>query len=310
MPFRRWKVANALLAMVFNQLNGRRPLKEIGAWLDNTPMGRWMDVCGKDFTKDILFSALDSVCTTDGEITTRRILAIQKLATEAWRKRLGRDPSRYYFYYDIARIRYHGSACPLANNGYGPVAKGRPHVGLGLVTSRGNYFPILSMAVNGSTSDARTFDDMAARLEAWNLKLVTLVMDRGIMNADNTAYARRTGFDVLGGCTETSDEVKAALRKWRDEDLDRSTQVYLRPEMANCTSGHGRESCSDSGEAGVDAGPRRRTKERGTRDRMPYELRHGAKKKRAKKLRKRWGMWSFLRRGDGDGASTNRPRAR
>lgn len=282
--------ADALLALVMNQLNGRRPLKDIGPWLDATPLGRWMNVDGRMFTKDVLTSALDSVCTTKNEITTRRVLAIQKLATDAWRKRCGPDPPRFFFYYDVTRIRYHGWECPLAENGYGPYANGRPHVGLGLVTSRGNHFPLLSFPIRGSVNDASTFEAMAAGLNVWNIDNLTIILDRGILNAKTVAHAREYGYNMLGGCSETSDEVKAALKKWPDEKIDRSTQIYLRPgnEEMYFKAWKG-ELFGQQGLLVLTMDPYRKIKERGARDKMLLELRNGAKKGRTRALREELG---------------------
>jgi hypothetical protein len=286
-PSEDGRVADAVLALVHNQLNGRKPLKAIGPWLDSCPLGAWMGVPGEELTKDVLSSALNRLCTVDGEVTTRRAFAIQRLATEAWQGQFGEDPAHYYFYYDISRIRYNGSRCPLAQNGYGPTAAGRPHVGLGLVTSRGSHFPVMALTVEGSVNDARTFTDMAEGLRAWDLEAVTLILDRGIMNAKSTRHARSAGFHVLGGLAERAKEVKEALRAWPDEEIERSTQVYLRPDEGElyykAWSGKlfGKE-----GTLVLTLDPARRTKERGARDRMLYELRHGAKKARANELRR------------------------
>ena len=278
--------ANALMALVFNQLNGRRPLKDIGQWLVDTPLGKWMDIDGQDFTKDNLTSALDAVSRTDNEITVRKAFAIQKRVTDSWREQVGRDPPHYYFYYDIARIKYNGSHCEWADNGYGPIANGRPHIGFGLVTSRGNHFPVLSLTVNGATNDARTFEAMADSLKAWQLKKITLILDRGIMNAKSTKFALNAGFHVLGGCNENSNDVKAAIRQWKDDSIELSTQVYPRP--GNGEIYHRAWDGDLFGQHGrfvLILDPARRTKERGARDRMLHELRHSAKPGRVSELR-------------------------
>lgn len=289
-PSEDGRVADAVLALVYNQLNGRKPLNAIGPWLDESPLGKWMDISGTGLTKDVLTSALNSICTVDGELTTRRTLAIQRLTTEAWQGQFGPDPPHYYFYYDVSKIRYNGSRCPLARNGYGPSANGRPHVGLGLVTSRGSHFPVMALAIEGSVNDARTFTDMAAGLKAWDLDAVTLILDRGIMNAKSTRHARSAGFYVLGGLAEKANEVKDALRTWSDEEIERSTQVYLRPDEGELYyKAWAGKLFGQEGTLVLTLDPVRRMKERGARDRMLYELRHGAKKARTRELRRELG---------------------
>ena len=280
------KTACSLMAMVLNQLNGRRPLKEIGPWLESTPLGRWMGIQGSEFTKDILSSAMDQVSWTDGEITIRKALAIQNKATDAWRTLAGQDPTRYYFYYDIAKLRYNGDCCPLADNGYSPKANGRPHVGFGLVTSRGNHFPVMSLAINGASNDARTFDTTADGLKAWGLKHVTLVLDRGIMNAKSTNCARAAGFHVLGGCNENAKEVQNAVRTGKDDDFERSTQVHVRPGEGELYF-HSWDGTlfGQVGRFVLTMDPSRRTRERGSRHRMMHELRQDPSRKRVRELR-------------------------
>ena len=280
------RTAYSLEALVFNQLNGRRPLKDIGPWLDATPLGRWMDVQGSLFTKDILTSAMDEVSWTDRDITVRKAMAIQSKATDAWRAIAGHDPSRHYFYYDIAKLRYNGDSCPLADNGYSPTANGRPHVGFGLITSRGNHFPIMSLAINGATNDARTFDGMADGLKAWRMNKITLVLDRGIMNAKSAKCARGAGFHVLGGCNENSNDVKEAVRKWKDDDFENSTHIHVRPGNGELYFQAWEGALfNQHGRFVLTLDPTRRTKERGSRHRMMHELREGASQKRTKELR-------------------------
>lgn len=286
-PSERERVASAVLAMVHNQLNGRKPLKDIGPWLDQCPLGSWMGLAGKNLTKDVLTSSLNKLSTVEDEVTTRRAFAIQRMATEAWQGQFGEDPAHYYFYYDITKVRYNGSKCPTAQNGYAPAATGRPHVGLGLVTSRGSHFPVMALAIEGSVNDSRTFTGMAEGLKSWGLDAVTLILDRGIMNAKNVKLARSAGFHILGGLAEKASEVKEALRMWTDEDIERSTQVYLRPSEGELyyKAWHGKL-FGREGTLVLTLDPARRMKERGARDRMLYELRHGAKKTRARLLKK------------------------
>lgn len=283
-------IANAIMALVFNQLNNHKPLTKIGPWLNETPIGKWMGVDGNIFTKDVLTHALDSICFTDGDITTRYTHAIQKLASDYWHSIVGSDTSHYYFYYDVARIRYHGNHCPLAKRGYGPTAKGRQHIGFGLVTSRNNHFPIYSTTIKGSIHDSITFKEIADNLDAWNFSNLTVILDRGIMNNKTTKYARKNGLHVLGGCMETSDEVKSTIRLWNDEDIEKSTQVFLRAGGGEIYYyGWRGKLYGEDGLLVITLDPERRTRERGTRDRLLYLMRNDKTASRKNDIRKELG---------------------
>ena len=103
-------------------------------------------------------------------------------------------------------------------------ARGRPHVGIGMVTGRESHFPVLSLTVKGSLHNAKTFRYVASKLQG----RLTAVMDRGFMNKYAVAIASEAGIDVLGGCIENSNEVKDALMKWRDDEIERPGQVIAR----------------------------------------------------------------------------------
>ena len=102
-PSEGGRVANAVMALVFNQLNSRRPLEQVGQWIDESPLGSWMGA--SDMTKDDLTVALDTIYSRS-EIAVRRVAAIQSMATKRWKAVAGRDSSRYFIYYDVCRIRY------------------------------------------------------------------------------------------------------------------------------------------------------------------------------------------------------------
>lgn len=289
-PSKDNKVSNALLALIFNQLNGHKALVKIGPWINKSPLGRWMGIDGTSLTKDILSNGLDAVCYTDEDVITRYNYSIQKFITKYWQAKIGKDRP-HYFYYDVARIRYNGSSCPLAERGYGPKDKGRPHVGFGLITSRQNHFPIFSMTIKGSIHDSKTFKGMADRLSVWDLNRLTLIVDRGLFNRKTVAYARKNEFHILGGCTESSEEVGDALRQWQDDDIEKSTQVYLKASGEELYyKGWKGELFGEDGHLVITLDPQRRTRERGRRDRLLYELRKGAKGAKLNTTRKELGQ--------------------
>lgn len=124
----------------------------------------------------------------------------------------------------MCRIRYNCSHCDWAEHFYGADGKGRPHVGRGMVTGRTHHFPVLPLTVKGSLHDAKTFQYVASQLHG----RLTVIMDRGFMNMDVVSLASDAGLDVLGGCIENSNEAKAPLMKWRDDEIERAGPVIAR----------------------------------------------------------------------------------
>ncbi len=124
----------AILILAINQLLGRKPLSKIGEWISETPIPRWTNIDINKLNKDYFISALDEISTYKENIKSSCSYIIQNNITNTWRKIIGSEPERYFFYQDITRIRWNGNQSILAENGYGAQI-GRPHIGFGLRVS-------------------------------------------------------------------------------------------------------------------------------------------------------------------------------
>ncbi|EQD78635.1 transposase, IS4 family protein, partial [mine drainage metagenome] len=289
-PSEEGSVATRLEVLVMNQSAGRRALPKVGPWVEESPLSRWLSVGDTPLGKDALLGAMDVVYSRqDGEETAyRRVHAIQERAAQVVERIVGRDPAHYFVYHDVCRIRYNGNHCEWAEPGHGAV-DGRPHVGIGMVTGRKHHFPLLSLPVKGSMHDAKTLAPVARELKARGLEGLTLVMDRGFPSRKTVAQARQSGFEVLAGCPENSKEVKSALRKWTDEEVERPGQVVPRssdPHHAQYYRGWDGTLFGARGQLVVALDPWRRSEERVSRDIMLREVRKGGWGK---------GKWSSLR---------------
>jgi hypothetical protein len=143
----------ALLILVFNQLLGRKPLSKIQQWISETPIPRWTDIEVKALTKDYFLSSLDKISHENSNLNTSYSYNIQNNITNAWRRIIGNEHERFFFFQDITRIRWNGDQSYWAENGYG-AQTGRPHLGFGLVISKDNYMPVMGYPVRGSNPEA------------------------------------------------------------------------------------------------------------------------------------------------------------
>jgi hypothetical protein len=261
-----------LLTLILNQLNGRRSLTKIGSWMDYNPLKQWIGDVGP-VTKDTLASSLDVIYSRGPDVSIRRVDAIQNEAMKSWQEVVGRDPMHHFLYYDVCRIRYNGEHCEWAEYGHGDTPD-RPHVGIGLVTGKRHHFPYLSLPIKGSMHDAPTLKDVERELEHRGIKNVTLIVDRAFLSKETAKRTREIGFKILGGCRDNSNDVKAALRKFSDEEIERPGQVVRRATGNGVLYYRGWKGklFGAYGQIVVTLDPYRRMEERGARDIVLAEL--------------------------------------
>src|SRR5659263_602829 len=168
----------AILILEKNHLLGQKSLTKIGEWVSETPIPRWTKIEANKLNKDYFLSALDKISTQNENLKSSYSYIIQNNITNSWKKILGNEPERYFFYQDITRIRWNGDKSILAENGYGAHI-GRPHIGFGLVISKDSYMPVMGYPVRGSSPDKTTIEETVDNLSRWKMKNITLVWDRG-----------------------------------------------------------------------------------------------------------------------------------
>jgi hypothetical protein len=214
----------AILILALNQLTGRKPLTKIGRWVTETPIPRWTNTDTKKLTKDYFLSALDKISNDNGTIRASYSFSIQNNITKTWRKIIGNEPERFFFYQDVTRIRWNGNQSLWAENGYG-AQTGRPHIGFGLVVSKDNYMPVMGYPVRGSKPDKTTVGETIVNLTRWNMENITLVWDRGFVSKPNINYARDKKFHVLSAGPHTSNEVIDWITKYDDAEIEKRENI-------------------------------------------------------------------------------------
>ncbi|HLE48126.1 MAG TPA: transposase [Candidatus Thermoplasmatota archaeon] len=216
--------AERILVLALNQALDRRSLTKAVTWANDGLVRRWLGF--EPVERADLESTLAALCHVEGGTLQDAGGRLQQELTVAWRHRYSKQPAEAY--YDVTKVLYHGSDCSLAEISYQPGHRGQHALGVGLVVSRQDAFPILCRPLPGSRSDAITMPDMVQLLKAEGFTGLTLVVDRGILNAKNLAFARKNGFHVLGGCPNTGHEVRNALGHFTEEDLMRPAGLVHR----------------------------------------------------------------------------------
>jgi len=276
----------AILLLAINQLIGRKSLTKIGEWVSETPIPRWTNIDVNKLNKDYFLSALDKISAQNENLKSSYSYIIQNNITNAWRKIIGNEPERYFFYQDITRIRWNGNQSILAENGYGAQI-GRPHVGFGLVVSKDSYMPVMGYPVRGSSPDKTTVGETIDNLSRWKTKNITLVWDRGFVSKPNIDYARKENFHVLSGGPHTSKEVNDWITKYTDSEIEK------RENILEMSSGNGVYCIEDTGELYgrnckivVMLDPQRRNNSRTERDLLIQELESETSRKKIAELKK------------------------
>jgi len=219
------EISMAILILALNQLIGRKPLTKIGKWVVESSIPRWINIDPEKLTKDYFLSALDEISRDKGTTKASYSLSIQNNITQTWRKIIGNEPEKFFFYQDITRIRWNGNQSQWAENGFG-AQTGRPHIGFGLIVSRDSLMPVMGYPVRGSKPDKTTVEETIINLTRWNMKNITLVWDRGFVSKPNIDHARDKEFHVLSAGPHTSNEVIEWLSKYDDIEIEKRENIF------------------------------------------------------------------------------------
>lgn len=285
--------STALLLLVYNQLIGRKPLTKLGQWITETPIPRWAAIDVNQLTKDHFLSALDTISDKHGDVECSRAYSIQNELVRSWKKVIGDESERYFFFQDITRIHWNGSPSYWAQRGYGE-QPGRLYLGFGLIVSDNSYMPIMGYPVRGSKHDSTTIQETIDNLSRWGKKRITFVWDRGFVNKENVKIARGAKYHVLSGVPMTSDEAKTLITRYPDLEIERwenilklgrDKAVYYKDEVSGLFGNKCR--------VVIMLDPNRKNNSRVERDLLLKELEMETNRKRRSKLKK--DLKSFVR---------------
>jgi hypothetical protein len=222
-------IAQAFLGLGLNQVVHRLALQKVPDWIREGPLPQWEKWDVTRLSKSRIEDTLDALCRRSSTQTIlERGLRLQDELTQAWRAET-REPAGYYYDFDITKVRYYGTTQPYAEVGKASDRSIRRVVGFGLVTSRVHHHPLQCRPIVGSRNDMLSVDETVARLEGAGVKGVTLIMDRGMVSADNVARVRKAGYHQIGMVRDGGRAWWEALGKWDEKELERPEHLVVRP---------------------------------------------------------------------------------
>jgi transposase len=273
-----------VLALVMNQVCNRLSLEKAAAWANITPLAEWEGSKQHTLTRIDLDNALGNLCYVKNGIKSDVGLAIQRTIAERCQKLDSKR--RNHLFYDVTKITYFGDKCSYSEKGYNSSHSGKWTVGVGFVISGENGFPVRCGAIPGSKNDTLTMEDLLAALKAWGFRGIPMIVDRGMISAQNIKIARKESFHIIGCCPETSNEVASALSYWTDEDISKWENAVKRySEGMVYVKGCKRTLYEQSGSIVVVLDPARKAMEKANRDMMIKELSETTDKKRVEELK-------------------------
>ena len=222
-------VAQGFLAMGLNQVIHRLSLQRSAEWVQESPLATWEAWDTSGLSKRSFEGTLDALCHLSKTGTkVEKCMDLQDELTRAWRAET-REPAGYYYDFDITKVRVYGSTQPYAEMGHASDRSIRRVVGFGLVTSRVHHHPVQCRPIVGSRNDMLSVDETVARLEAADVKGVTLIMDRGMVSAENIARVRKAGYHQIGMVRDGGNEWWEALGRWSEKELESPENLVVRP---------------------------------------------------------------------------------
>ncbi len=273
-----------VLALVMNQACNRLSLEKAAVWVNNTPLAEWEGSEQHALTRIDMDNALNTLCFVKNGIKSDVGLAIQRTMAERCQKLDSKR--RNHLFYDITKITYFGDKCSYSEKGYNSSHRGKWTIGVGFVISGGNGFPVRCGAIPGSKNDTLTMEDLLVALKAWRYQNIPMIVDRGMLSAQNIKIARKEGFHIIGCCPETRNEVVNALSCWEDEDISRWENAVKRySEGLVYVKGWKGTLYGQSGSITVVLDPARKAMEKANRDMMIKELRETTDKMRVNELK-------------------------
>ena len=218
--------ASLILLLALNQTVHRLPLSRLPDWARASPFPKWQKLDPDNINRPALDDALSAMSHLSPERDwDQRGYLLQESLTRAWRGS-SREPAAYY--YDITKQPYYGTSCPWAALGHDANGGLSPVVGFGLVVSRDHHHPVLCRPLPGSVNDTVTVADTLEMLQAFGLKGVTLVMDRGMISKANIDRVKGAEYQQVGLVRDWNDQTREYASRWPGEALEKPAFAVAR----------------------------------------------------------------------------------
>lgn len=175
--------------MVINRCLDPVSRNRLADWYGKTALPIFLDMPVEKVHTQLFYNAMDY-------LDDDSILTIQKKMYNKIDHIYGIDTSKLF--YDLTSTYFEGRKCPLAKYGYSrDKRRDKLQINIGL-TVAGDCMPIMHNVYEGSTQDVTTVQDVSTRLKAeFELESPVIVVDRGMISADNLDTIRAQGFHYI-----------------------------------------------------------------------------------------------------------------
>lgn len=115
-------------------------------------------------------------------------------------------------YFDITSFSSYSNLIDLVEWGYNRDGEKLPQINFGVLLGFPSHLPLLYSVHQGSISDVSTIQNIASKLEAFELKNITLVLDRGFYSQANITEIYKTFDNFIIPMTYTTNAATELLR--------------------------------------------------------------------------------------------------
>jgi transposase len=181
---------NEILSLVYAHCLDYESVNQMPTWFERTDLNMMLKLEG--LTEERLLKALDSLEAQDPE-------DLQKKIFDSVRKRYKLQDSGIV--YDVTNTYLYGKKCPLGKEGKDKEGvRGRPLIQIGLAVTKEAGIPVFHKTFDGNIHDSRTFRDVIASFDRYNLERGGLVIyDRGVTSGRNLSDVKALKWDTLCG---------------------------------------------------------------------------------------------------------------
>lgn len=133
--------------------------------------------------------------------------------------------------YDVTSISSYAQDISDVDYGYNRDKEDLPQINLGMFYSQTSKTPLFYNVYNGSIGDKVHFEAMMKYASSYNLKNITLVMDRGFFKKGNLTYLYNNQKPFIMGISNSSVEVKQVIKE--EKNNIESSKYSLNYELTN-----------------------------------------------------------------------------
>ena len=183
---------SAVLAMSMNKVLRPMALMNISGWYESSCLSMSGDL---DLSSQNISRLLDRMGESD-------------LQSHVEGKLFGQIDVESALLYDITSIASY-SHLPMSEYGHSKDHPGEKQVNLSLVTEKENGIPVMFDLYPGSIVDVSTLKNTIARIRAFGMDRVSLILDRGFFSLDNLNVMK--GMDFIMAASLSRKEIKGAF---------------------------------------------------------------------------------------------------